>query len=77
MREHTGEVEFKFLETEMASLDLSTTSLNSCGVSLIPSKWKHSISHIVGALNSLELPLKSISSSLYASLVEGNVPCST
>jgi hypothetical protein len=34
----------------MASLDLSTTTLVSLGVSLMPSKWKHSLSDIVDSL---------------------------
>jgi hypothetical protein len=34
----------------MASLDLSTTTLVSLGVSLMPSNWKHSLSHIVDSL---------------------------
>jgi hypothetical protein len=34
----------------MASHDLSTTTLITLGVSLMPSKWKHSLSHIVDAL---------------------------
>jgi hypothetical protein len=34
----------------MASLDLSTTTLVTLGVSLMPSKWKHSLSHIVDSL---------------------------
>jgi hypothetical protein len=34
----------------MASLDLSTTTLISLGVSLMLSKWRHSLSHIVDLL---------------------------
>jgi hypothetical protein len=34
----------------MASLDLSTTTLVSLGVSLMPSKWKHSLLYIVDSL---------------------------
>jgi hypothetical protein len=47
---NTLEVEGKLLEFEMASHDLSTTTLISLGVSLMPSKWWLSISHIVDAL---------------------------
>src|SRR3954463_1692866 len=57
-QENTLEVEGKLLEIEMVSLDLSTTTLNSLGVSLMPSKWKHSISHKVESLISLLLSLK-------------------
>jgi hypothetical protein len=48
--ENTLEIEGKLLEIEMASLDLSTTTLVTLGVSLMPSKWKHSLSHIVDLL---------------------------
>src|SRR5215216_2407515 len=57
-KENTLEVEGKLLEIEMVSLDLSTTTLNSLGVSLMPSKWKHSISHKVESLISLLFSLK-------------------
>src|SRR5664279_4378345 len=56
MRKHTRGRD-RLLEFEMASHDLSTTSLNSCGVSLIPSKWKHSISRMVESLISHALSL--------------------
>jgi hypothetical protein len=36
--DNTLEVEGKLLEFKMASLDLSTITLNSLGVSLMPSK---------------------------------------
>src|SRR4051812_20721141 len=42
----------------MVSLDLSTTTLNSLGISLMPSKWKHSISHKVESFISLLFSLK-------------------
>jgi hypothetical protein len=48
--EDTLEVGGKLLEIELASLDLATTTLVSLGVSLMPSKWKHSLSHIVDSL---------------------------
>src|SRR3954471_8304542 len=57
-QENTLEVEGKSLEMEMVSLDLSTTTLNSLGVSLMPSKWEHSISHKVESLISLLFSLK-------------------
>jgi hypothetical protein len=48
---NTLEVEGKLLEFEMASHDLSTTTLISLGVSLMLSKWRHSSrSHIVESL---------------------------
>src|SRR3954463_9735373 len=55
---NTLEVEGKLLEFEMVSRDLSTTTLNSLVVSLMPSKWKHSISHKVESLISLLFSLK-------------------
>jgi hypothetical protein len=56
--DNTLEVEGKLLEIEMVSHDLSTTTLISLGVSLMPSKRKHSNSHMVESLNSLLLSLK-------------------
>src|SRR4051812_25100206 len=57
-QENTLEVEGELLEIEMVSLDLSTTTLNSLSVSLMPLKWKHSISHKVESLISLLFSLK-------------------
>src|SRR3954469_1965206 len=57
-QDNTLEVEAKLLEIEMVSVDLSTTTLNSLGVSLMPSKWKHSISHKVESLISLLFSFK-------------------
>src|SRR5215216_4409414 len=56
--DNTLEVEGKSLEIKVVSHDLSTTTLNSLGVSLMPSKWNHSISRMVESLISLLLSLK-------------------
>src|SRR3954466_9765409 len=42
----------------MVSFDRAATTLNSLGVSLMPSKWKHSISHKVESLISLLFSFK-------------------
>src|SRR3954468_9641663 len=57
-QENTLEEDGELLGFYMVSLDLSTTTLNSLGVSLMPSKWKHSISHKVESLMSLLFSLK-------------------
>jgi hypothetical protein len=69
---NTLEVEGKLLEFEMASHDLSTTTLISLGVSLISSRWRHSSSCIVDSLIShiVELLISHIVESLISHIVE-------